>query len=229
MPSAASVDRGLTSVLLGLTAVTGVVDAVSYLALGVFTANMTGNVVLLGFAVAGAPGLSVPRSTTALAGFFVGAVLGGWIAAGMNPGPRHRWAGAAFGLEAALLLTAMAVGAGHHGPRPADSLHLYAVISLAALAMGMRSATVRKLGVPDLTTVVLTLTIADVAADFSRAGGRSARWATRSASVATMFAGAAAGALLVRGSWALPLGVAGVASGACAVAAWSALRTRAAG
>jgi uncharacterized membrane protein YoaK (UPF0700 family) len=48
--------RVLVPVLLGLTAVTGLVDAVSYLALGhVFTANMTGNVVFLGFAAAGAP------------------------------------------------------------------------------------------------------------------------------------------------------------------------------
>lgn len=228
MPSTASGDRVLTSILLGLTAVTGVVDAVSYLALGVFTANMTGNVVLLGFAVAGAPGLSVPRSTTALAGFLLGAVLGGQIAARMSPGPRHHWTGVAFGLEAALLLSAMAVGAGHHGARPVDSIHLYAVINLAALAMGMRSATVRKLGVPDLSTVVLTLTIADLAADFSPAGGRSPRWPARSASVAAMFTGAAAGALLVRESLALPLAVSAVAAGTCAVAAFLSLRAEAA-
>ena len=46
--------------LLGLTVVSGLIDAVSYLGLGhVFTANMTGNVVVLGFAAAGAPGFSV--------------------------------------------------------------------------------------------------------------------------------------------------------------------------
>ena len=75
-------DEGvLPPVLLGLTAVTGLVDAVSYLALGhVFTANMTGNVVFLGFAVAGAPGLSVARSGTAVAAFFMGAVIGGRMA-----------------------------------------------------------------------------------------------------------------------------------------------------
>jgi uncharacterized membrane protein YoaK (UPF0700 family) len=228
MPGLNAVNRALTPILLGLTAVTGVVDAVSYLGLGVFTANMTGNVVLLGFAVAGAPGLSVPRSTTALAGFFVGAVLGGRIAATMSHGPRQRWTAVAFGLEAALLLMATAVGAGHHGPRPGDSIHLYSVIALTALAMGIRSATVRKLGVPDLITVVLTLTIAALAADFSLAAGRSASWATRSASVAAMFVGAAVGALLVKGSLWMPLGVAGVASGLSAVAAWSALRTPAA-
>jgi uncharacterized membrane protein YoaK (UPF0700 family) len=53
--SAPTPDRLLPALLLALTAVTGFVDAVSYLALGhVFTANMTGNVVFLGFAMAAA-------------------------------------------------------------------------------------------------------------------------------------------------------------------------------
>jgi uncharacterized membrane protein YoaK (UPF0700 family) len=61
-------DRRLPGMLLALTAVTGLVDAVSYLALGhTFTANMTGNVVFLGFALARVPGLSVARSGAALA------------------------------------------------------------------------------------------------------------------------------------------------------------------
>src|SRR5467141_4011702 len=68
----------LVPLLLGLTVVTGLVDAVSYLALGhVFTANMTGNVVFLGFAIAGAKDLSVARSSTALVAFMLGAALGG--------------------------------------------------------------------------------------------------------------------------------------------------------
>jgi uncharacterized membrane protein YoaK (UPF0700 family) len=228
MPSSDAEDWGLTSILLGLTVVTGVVDAVSYLALGVFTANMTGNVVLLAFAVAGAPALSVPRLATSLAGFFLGALLGGRLAARMAPGPRHYWTAAAFGLEAALLLTALAVGAGRHSVRPVDSIHLYAVITLAALAMGLRSATVRKLAVPDVSTVVLTSTITDLAADLSPRGGRGSRWPARSAAVAAMFAGAAAGALLVRESLALPLAVSAFASGTCAVAAFLALRPQAA-
>ncbi|GAA4955443.1 hypothetical protein GCM10023238_22610 [Streptomyces heliomycini] len=47
--------------MLVLTVVTGLIDAVSYMALGrVFVANMTGNVVFLGFALAGAPGCPYP-------------------------------------------------------------------------------------------------------------------------------------------------------------------------
>src|SRR5258705_4083539 len=68
--------------LLGMTAVTGLVDAVSFLSLGrVFTANMTGNVVLLAFATARVPGLSIAYSLTALFSFLVGAIIGGRIMA----------------------------------------------------------------------------------------------------------------------------------------------------
>ena len=68
-------------ILLAMTVVTGIVDAVSFLALGrVFTANMTGNLVLIGFAFAGVPGLSISRSAVALLAFLSGAVLGGRMA-----------------------------------------------------------------------------------------------------------------------------------------------------
>lgn len=226
MAGAVGVDRGLVSILLGLTAVTGVVDAVSFLALGLFTANMTGNVVLLGFAVAGVPGLSVPRSATALAMFFAGGFAGGRIAAWMRSGPLHRWTGLAFGLEAALLLTAMVLAAGHYSVRPVDSIHLYVIIGLTALAMGLRGVTVRQLGIAEVSTVVLTLTIADLARGWAAGAARDPRWATRIASVATMFAGAALGALLARESLVLPFAVSGIASGVCATAAFLALRGR---
>src|SRR5438309_10412863 len=74
-------DRLLRPLLVVLTVVTGLVDAVSYIALGhVFVANMTGNVVFLGFALAGASGLSAPASLAALAAFLLGALVGGRIA-----------------------------------------------------------------------------------------------------------------------------------------------------
>src|ERR1700729_4513705 len=68
----------LPPLLLSMTLVTGLVDAFSYLVLGhVFVANMTGNIVLLGFALAGTPGFSITASVTALASFFAGALIGG--------------------------------------------------------------------------------------------------------------------------------------------------------
>src|SRR4051812_48120439 len=83
----------LVVVLLALTVVSGVIDAVSYRGLGhVFTANMTGNVVVLGFAAAGAPGFSVPHTLTSLVSFLVGAVAGGRIAGRLGGGSRRTWA-----------------------------------------------------------------------------------------------------------------------------------------
>src|SRR3984957_19660718 len=65
-------ERSLLSVLLALTLLSGLVDAVCYLGLGrVFTANMTGNVVVLGFAAAGGPGFSVPATLTSLGAFLL--------------------------------------------------------------------------------------------------------------------------------------------------------------
>ncbi len=87
-------------VLLGMTAVTGLVDAVSFLSLGsVFTANMTGNILILAFATARVSGLSVARSSTALIAFVMGAILGGRITARASADSRIRFAAQAFLLE----------------------------------------------------------------------------------------------------------------------------------
>ena len=68
----------LVRTLIGLTVVTGLVDAISFLGLGrIFTANMTGNVVFLGFAAGGAPGISAARSIAAFCAFAGGSVCGG--------------------------------------------------------------------------------------------------------------------------------------------------------
>src|SRR5258708_23744907 len=68
----------LPVLLLVLTMVTGIVDAVSYLKLGhVFVANMTGNVVFLGFAIADPQNFSIPASLVAIGAFLAGALAGG--------------------------------------------------------------------------------------------------------------------------------------------------------
>jgi uncharacterized membrane protein YoaK (UPF0700 family) len=199
------------------TAVTGLIDAVSYIALGhIFTANMTGNIVLLGFALAGVPGLSALRSLTAFAAFFVGALIGGRLATRLAPLSSHRWRMTASGFEALFLLGATLASI---VSIPFDSTRMYAVIVLTALAMGLRNATVRRIALPDLTTTVLTLTITGLAADSSFAGGSDPRWQRRVMSILLMFAGAVVGALLLRHSLALPLAMATV-SAVCGVAAF---------
>src|ERR1700720_4611766 len=85
MASSPNTEKFIPYALLGMTAVTGLVDAVSFLSLGrVFTANMTGNIVLLAFATAHVSGLSIARSLTALLAFLVGAILGGQVMARAN-------------------------------------------------------------------------------------------------------------------------------------------------
>ena len=185
--------RQTVAALLTLTFVTGLVDAVSYLRLGhVFVANMTGNVVFLGFSADPRSGLSAAASVVAIAGFVLGAFAGGRAAhhrSARHPGP---WLALAFTVEA-LVIGAAAVLAGT-GLLPYAGDGRFATIAILASALGVQNSTVRHLGAPDLTTTVLTLTLTGVAADSTLAGGPGSRPHRRLGSVAVMLAGAAAGA-----------------------------------
>jgi uncharacterized membrane protein YoaK (UPF0700 family) len=190
-----SPDGPLPALLLVLTAVTGLVDAVSYLKLGhVFVANMTGNVVFLGFAVADAEDFSIPASLLAIAAFMAGALVGGRIGSSAG-GHRARLLSVATSLQIALVAAALAVSLARLDPEGA--LFQYSLITLLALAMGVQNATARRLGVPDLTTTVLTLTLTGLAADSTLAGGKNPHAGRRLQATAVMFLGAAVGAYLV--------------------------------
>jgi uncharacterized membrane protein YoaK (UPF0700 family) len=185
----------LPALLLVLTAVTGLVDAVSYLKLGhVFVANMTGNVVFLGFAVADADDFSIPGSLVAIAAFLAGALAGGRIGSSASQ-HRARILALATCLQIALVGAALVVSL--FGLDPDIALFRYPLIALLALAMGLQNATARRLGVPDLTTTVLTLTLTGLAADSTLAGGKNPHPGRRLQAVAAMFLGAAVGAFLV--------------------------------
>src|SRR5215207_9717684 len=103
-------------VALGLlTLVTGLVDAACYLGLGrVFTANMTGNVVLLAFGATRTQGLPVLGPTVSLLVFLVGAAGGGRLATRLvgpantpvSASMRHRWLSSTLLIELGLVLTA---------------------------------------------------------------------------------------------------------------------------
>lgn len=95
---------------------TGLVDAVSILALGrVFVANMTGNVVFIGFALVGAPGFSLSASLSALGGFLVGA-FGGGIVIEQTPSNRVKLVLQTALLELALILAAAIAAQTNHVP-----------------------------------------------------------------------------------------------------------------
>jgi uncharacterized membrane protein YoaK (UPF0700 family) len=195
-PPAAAGSRGrdpVLAILTLLTVVSGVADAASFLDLGhVFVANSTGNVVFLAFAAAGAPGLSVTASLVALAGFLLGALAGGRLAAG-GRGNEARWLRLALSAEFALvaIATVFAITIGHAGN------DRFSLIAQLAIALGLQNATARALAVPDMTTTVMTLTLTGLAADSRLAGGHNVRWGRRTTAVVLMLGGAFAGALLV--------------------------------
>jgi uncharacterized membrane protein YoaK (UPF0700 family) len=194
-PPRGSPDGPLPPLLILLTLVTGIVDAVAYLRLGhVFVANMTGNVVFLGFAVGGATGLSVLGSLVAIMCFLPGGVLAARLAAreGENRLGQLR---TATGVQIVLVAAAIAVAA-VAGSHP-GSASRYTLIVLLALAMGIQNATARRLAVGELTTTVLTMTLTGIAADSRLAGGSGTKTGRRLLAVATMALGAFCGTLLL--------------------------------
>jgi uncharacterized membrane protein YoaK (UPF0700 family) len=212
----------LPSLLLVMTFVTGLVDAVSYLKLGhVFVANMTGNVVFLGFGAAGAAEFSFGASLAAIVAFMGGAVIAGRLGIAMDH-ERSRLLAAAAVFESAMFAVAFGIWFARGDPGPGAA---YALIAPLAASMGMQCVVARRLGVPDMTTTVLTLTLAGLAADSLLAGGQGAGSRRRLAAIGTMCLGAAIGAVL-----ALRIGASGVlALGALLLLAvgWQARRSAA--
>ncbi|MFB6571277.1 YoaK family protein [Streptomyces noursei] len=197
----------LPLLMLTLTVVTGLIDAVSFLGLGhVFVANMTGNVVFLGFALVGAANLSVLASLVSLAAFLVGALAGGRLGTRFAT-HRGKLLKTATAVQTVLVAVTVAAAAVTDG-RVTTGVQ-YTLIVFLGLAMGLQNAVARRLGVPDLTTTVLTLTLTGLAADSPTAGGAAPRSGRRILSVLVMFLGALVGAQLVlHGHLVLTLGLA---------------------
>jgi uncharacterized membrane protein YoaK (UPF0700 family) len=205
--------------MLVLTFTTGINDAVGYLGLDkVFTGNMTGNVVVLGMALAGGSGLPVVGPSLALVGFMAGAAVGGRALryAGAAWTPRTT---ALFATVAALMLV-LAVVLLVAGDSPTDGVQV-TVTTVAAVAMGAQAAAARHVAVKDVTTVVVTSTITGLAADSrfgSRRGGGTVR---RFSAVGLMLLGAAVGVLLLEVHLAWALLLAGIViAAATALGAW---------
>jgi uncharacterized membrane protein YoaK (UPF0700 family) len=183
------------ALMLALTFSTGVVDAIGYLGLDkVFAGNMTGNVVILGMALAGAPGLPWLGPLIALFAFMAGAVVGGRVLRPVKSGwtTRTTW----LITVVALMLTALAVALFVLDGAPEQPWE-YLVTTVLAMAMGLQAATARHIGVKDVTTVVVTSTITGFAADSRLAGGKGQPWFRRAAAIVLIAAGAGVGALLL--------------------------------
>lgn len=185
-------DQRLVVAMAGLTILTGMVDATSFLGLGhIFTANMTGNVVFLGFAFGGAAGFSISASVVALAAFLAGALIGGRLAGADHSARR---AVPVFALQSVALVAAAVVA--WAVDKPGVGASRLVLLALLAAAMGLQNAVARRLAVADMTTTVLTLTLTGIAADSRWAGGSDSRIVRRGSSVLLMLAGAVGGAAL---------------------------------
>jgi uncharacterized membrane protein YoaK (UPF0700 family) len=197
MPVVSPVSERLTVVsLLLLTFATGIVDAVSVLVLGhVFVANMTGNVIFLGFWFVPHSGVDLTAAVVAFVCFMAGTVLGGRLARHIDSEVRL-WLAVTLGVEVVVLLVlSMLAGSGvlnYH-----DNTKLILIAGLA-ISFGSQNATARQFGIQELSTTVLTSTIVGLGFDSRLAGGSGHREKLRYSVVLTMCAGAVLGATMTR-------------------------------
>lgn len=213
------VSHRLTHVaLLLLTFATGLVDAVSVLELGhVFVANMTGNVVFLGFWLAPHTVVDVTAALVSLASFVTGAVLGGRLARHLDREIRH-WLAATLTLEVVMLVTlAVLAGTGILDYRDHTKLILIAGL---AVTFGIQNSTARQFGIQELSTTVLTTTISGIGFDSRLAGGSGDREKLRFSVVLAILAGASVGATLTRFAVAPVIGLAAAVVAASAAIFW---------
>jgi uncharacterized membrane protein YoaK (UPF0700 family) len=184
------------ALMLVLTFSTGVVDAIGYLGLDkVFTANMTGNVVILAMGLTGQDDLPIVGPLIALGGFVIGAGVAGRFLRGVPKGWHRRdtWV---LAIVATLLVIAL-IPTAFVTSTPAEPAIGYPVTALLAVAMGMQAGTARHIAVTDVTTVVITSTLAALAFDsrFGRSTGQT--WFRRLAAVVLLALGALSGAALL--------------------------------
>ena len=201
--------------MMALTFATGLVDAVGFLALDrVFVGNMTGNIVILGMAVAGADDLPVLGPAIALGTFTAGAFLGGIFLRRR----RKAWSRAVTSLLTAEAVLLGVLGLAFLVPawRDAAALQL-AASSITAAVMGVQAAVARSLAVTDMTTVVVTSTLTSLASESLIKAGVKGLWNRRFAAIATLFAGALVGAALLMFGPAVPLALCAVVVAAVTV------------
>jgi len=182
-----------------ITSVCGLVDSACFLSMGgVFAETMTGNLLFLCFYIGtGQPIFGDAKYFLVIAAFLLGAVAGGRLLRGPRAEVRI-----GFAVEWALLVIALVLAATLHPESAGMAREI--VTSLLAFAMGTQNALVRRHGVPDLATNVMTLTATALVADSVPAGGRNENWRRRFASIAIFLVSATFGAALTTsfGPWA---------------------------
>ncbi|MGY4646686.1 YoaK family protein [Mycobacterium sp. URHB0021] len=207
-------ERLTIACLLLLTFATGIVDAISVLVLGhVFVANMTGNVIFLGFWFAPHSGVDLTAAAVAFPSFVAGAVIGGRLARHLD-GTVRRWPTVALGTEV-IVLVALSILTGTGVLDYHDNSKLFLIAGLA-VTFGLQNATARQFGIQELSTTVLTQTIVGIGLDSRLAGGSGDRRRLRYSVVLVMCAGAMVSATMTRFTVAPVLALAAVVVAASA-------------
>lgn len=200
-------ERAYEGALLVLTAATGAIDGVSYLALDrVFTGNMTGNVLFIGFGLIGVADIPLLNNLVALLAFMLGAVLGGRFAG--SAGPRARLRRRTLVMLLANTVLVLALGAAWVALGRIGTPVMVVITGLLALLLGAQAAGVKQIGIRDLSTVVVTMTMVNLSTDSRAGGGSGEAWLRRLGAIVTMGLGALAAAAVTRelgGSYALLL------------------------
>ncbi|OBH45603.1 YoaK family protein [Mycobacterium mantenii] len=189
-------ERWTVAALLLLTFATGLADSISILALGhVFVANMTGNVIFLGFWLAPSTTVDLNAVAVALPTFVCTTIVSGRLS--RHLGDRTRaWITTVLSIEIVLLIgLSILAGTGVLRYQGASKLIL---IGMLAVTFGLQHSSARQFGIRELSTTVLTSTIVSLGLDSRLAGGTGERERLRVGVVATMCAGAFFGATMSR-------------------------------
>lgn len=159
-------DANRDVMILLLAWAAGSVDAISYLALGhVFTANMTGNTLLMGMNAGQGKGVEALRSAVALIGYLSGVAIGALLA--KSGEKRAKWSA---GITATLALETVVLGgfalAWYFTGAAEQSKPWYALIAISGVTMGLQSVAVRQLGIPGIVTTYITGTLTSLVSGF---------------------------------------------------------------
>ena len=177
--------------MLLLVLATGAMDAACLLHLGVFTAYITASLILAGANLVDSPGSPWP-GLSAVAGFVVGAIVGGWLT--RRGRGRHQVAETVLLVEA-LLIAAAGVVAAWQG---IDDGWRYVVIVLLAVAMGLQTAAIRFVHVPEIPIAAATLATFGVVVGLTGEHGDRTGMFRRTGVVVAILVGAIIGAGLAR-------------------------------
>jgi uncharacterized membrane protein YoaK (UPF0700 family) len=176
--------------LLLLTCVAGSMDALSYLASGVFTANMTGNTVVLGLSIVGPERSRLLPCVVSLGAFALGVLLAAVVLVSesrASDATRDITTGVAIELPFAIAFVLFS----WVSPQPAPNPIALLLTGTAACALGIQSVAVRRLHIAGVVTTFITGTITTAVVSLVTAGkgGRSTRDPHQSspATLATMF------------------------------------------